>query len=167
MFSRTERLNSAFSCGRRRSGGSRRVGHGEIGPSTGRPLSGHVEALDELRDRALPDRSPRDDNLPSRHRGDIVRILPVKAIAERDVVEGCCRGSQVAARALRYRSARRVVLRMSPSRKTDRRLVRVLPICAGRSTGAFTRPARDVEATSSPTDGCASWNLAPNRGCRR
>ena len=87
----------------------------------------------------------------------------VDAVAEGDMFEG----DVAADRRQRRRAALKVgsagVFRISPSRATDSRAWwKSCQICARRKTGALTRPARILKATSSPTVRSPSMtSLAP------
>ena len=76
----------------------------------------------------------------------------VDAVAEGDVLEGDVAADRRQRRARRIEVGSAGVLRMSPSRATDSRAWwKSCHICARRSTGALTRPAKMLKATSSPT----------------
>src|SRR5262249_58935870 len=113
----------------------------------------NVEALDELRKRTLArSRRPDDaDHLPRRHfEADIVQdFRSVDAIAERDMVEFDRAADRREPRApRRIGRLRRGVEHIAEPQDRQSRLMKLLQICARRSTGALTRPARMVKATS-------------------
>ena len=135
MFSRTERLNSTFSCKHHadlatQPGG---IGHREIHAVDHHPPAfRHIEPLHQLGEGALarPRRADDADDLPGRHvEADVVQHFPpVEAIAKRDVVE-----TDIAADRRQARPRRRVsrlsrgIEDVAQPLHRQPRLVKVLP----------------------------------------